>query len=183
MSSIQLPSYVSDSVDKVVDLYQGLSQPQKVVVGVAGGLASLMAVTKVFSLASDYKRKPSAFELSGGSIDASKVKSEFDAYSASYGADGTAIGIKDRSKTVQLVVSIRSGDSIHQFRAWPLTSQHPAPRSQDVFYSLVTDFYEWGWGQVIRFSSLTLFASDRARSTLAELPFLPQAPWKGLEGV
>ena len=115
MSSIQLPSYVSDSLDKAIDVYQGLSQPQKVAVGIAGGLASIVAVSKALGFASEYKRKPSSFELSGGSIDASKVKSEFEAYSASYGADGTAIGIKDRSKTVQLVVRIRSEAAIHQF--------------------------------------------------------------------
>jgi hypothetical protein len=41
---------------------------------------------------------------SGGSIEASKVKQEFDDYSDAYGKEA-GIGIKDRSKTVHLVVS------------------------------------------------------------------------------
>ena len=44
------------------------------------------------------------------------VAKEFKEYSASYGAEGTGTGITDRERTVQLV---------------------------DVFYSLVTDIYEW----------------------------------------
>lgn len=44
------------------------------------------------------------------------MSKEFKQYSASFGADGTGQGITDRERTVQLV---------------------------DVFYSLVTDIYEW----------------------------------------
>lgn len=69
--------------------------------------------------------KPTTFELSGGSIEKAKVKKEWDNYASSFGEDGTGQGIKDRSKTVELV---------------------------DVFYSLVTDIYEWGWGQSFHFS-------------------------------
>lgn len=46
-------------------------------------------------------------------------------YANSFGADGSGEGVLDRNKTVQLV---------------------------DVFYSLVTDIYEWGWGQSFHFS-------------------------------
>jgi 24-methylenesterol C-methyltransferase len=73
---------------------------------------------------SSYKKKPSVFDLSGGSIDRDNVKGEWDNYEASYGKEAGA-GIKDRSKVTQLV---------------------------DVFYSLVTDIYEWGWGQSFHFS-------------------------------
>lgn len=82
------------------------------------------------------KDKPSTFELTGGSIAAENVAKEFKEYSASYGADAGA-GITDRSKTVHLV---------------------------DVFYSLVTDIYEWGWGQSFHFS-----------------PKLPGKDWKASE--
>jgi 24-methylenesterol C-methyltransferase len=68
--------------------------------------------------------RPSTLGLTGGSIDARKVDAEFKAYSDSFGK-GAGEGITDRSKTVQLV---------------------------DVFYSLVTDIYEWGWGQSFHFS-------------------------------
>lgn len=139
MTSIQLPSYVSESVDKIVETYQGLSQPQKVAVGIAGGLASLVAVSKAIRIASDYKRKPSAFELSGGSIEASKVASTFEDYSASYGADGTAIGIKDRSKTVQLVVrSFRSFSSVHDTATNFATSRAPIARMSSTLSSLTS---------------------------------------------
>eukprot|EP00197_Chlamydomonas_leiostraca_P006353 CAMPEP_0202865196 /NCGR_PEP_ID=MMETSP1391-20130828/5325_1 /ASSEMBLY_ACC=CAM_ASM_000867 /TAXON_ID=1034604 /ORGANISM="Chlamydomonas leiostraca, Strain SAG 11-49" /LENGTH=380 /DNA_ID=CAMNT_0049545001 /DNA_START=23 /DNA_END=1165 /DNA_ORIENTATION=+ len=68
--------------------------------------------------------KPKTFELTGGSIARENVAKEFKEYSASYGTDA-GTGIVDRSKTVHLV---------------------------DVFYSLVTDIYEWGWGQSFHFS-------------------------------
>lgn len=81
-------------------------------------------VWRACSGSSDYKKKPTVFELSGGSIERGEVKKEWDNYEASYGKEAGA-GIKDRSKTTQLV---------------------------DVFYSLVTDIYEWGWGQSFHFS-------------------------------
>jgi 24-methylenesterol C-methyltransferase len=70
------------------------------------------------------RAKPSVFDLSGGSIASERVKAEWDDYESSYGKDAGA-GITDRSKTTQLV---------------------------DVFYSLVTDIYEYGWGQSFHFS-------------------------------
>ncbi len=73
-----------------------------------------------------YKRKPGTFELSGGNIDSKQIKNEFDGYSKSYGTEAGS-GITDRSNTSELV---------------------------DKFYSLVTDIYEWGWGQSFHFSPL-----------------------------
>jgi cyclopropane fatty-acyl-phospholipid synthase-like methyltransferase len=81
-------------------------------------------VWRACSGSATYKKKPSVFDLSGGSIDAQHVKNEWDNYEASYGKEA-GVGIKDRSKVTQLV---------------------------DVFYSLVTDIYEWGWGQSFHFS-------------------------------
>jgi 24-methylenesterol C-methyltransferase len=71
-----------------------------------------------------YKSKPTCFELSGGSIDRDAVQAEWDNYEAAYGKEAGA-GIKDRTQVTKLV---------------------------DVFYSLVTDIYEWGWGQSFHFS-------------------------------
>ena len=73
-----------------------------------------------------YKQKPGTFELSGGNIDSRQIKTEFEGYSKSYGSEAGA-GITDRSNTSELV---------------------------DKFYSLVTDIYEWGWGQSFHFSPL-----------------------------
>lgn len=72
-----------------------------------------------------YRNKPTCFDLSGGSIERDRVLAEWDGYETAYGAPGSREGIKDRSRTAQLV---------------------------DVFYSLVTDIYEWGWGQSFHFS-------------------------------
>jgi len=93
-----------------------------VVAGGAGALTLLGALA--IKSRGDYKRKPGSFELSGGSIAKDKVKDEFTIYANSYGKEAGA-GITDRTKTVHLV---------------------------DVFYSLVTDIYEWGWGQSFHFS-------------------------------
>lgn len=95
---------------------------QKVGVGAAGGISTIYLATQVLSRLT--KEKPLAFELTGGSISRENVAKEFMEYSAAYSANPGA-GIVDRSKTVHLV---------------------------DVFYSLVTDIYEWGWGQSFHFS-------------------------------
>ena len=42
-----------------------------------------------------YKIKPSSFEITGGAIDSTKVKAEFDNYTASFGTD-PSVGILDR---------------------------------------------------------------------------------------
>ncbi|CAL5219207.1 g998 [Coccomyxa viridis] len=71
-----------------------------------------------------YKKKPGASQLTGGGIDREKVQKEFDDYAKAYG-DKPGEGITERSKTTELV---------------------------NVFYDLVTDLYEWGWGQSFHFS-------------------------------
>lgn len=119
-----------------LEKYENLSQKEKYYVAAGGVLATAALGAYLVSSNSSYKKKPSSFELSGGSIERSEVKKEFDAYSASYGTEA-GTGIVDRSKTVHLV---------------------------DVFYSLVTDIYEWGWGQSFHFS-----------------PKLPGKDWKASE--
>jgi len=66
---------------------------------------------------------PSSFGLSGGSCkDSGK---DFNKYMSSYGEMGSGEGIIARDETPGLV---------------------------DTFYSLVTDIYEWGWGQSFHFA-------------------------------
>ena len=72
------------------------------------------------------KRKPGTRELGGGSIDKAHIKREYDDYSKAYGKEAGE-GILDRTKTTELV---------------------------NTFYNLVTDIYEWGWGQSFHFSPL-----------------------------
>ncbi|KXZ48131.1 hypothetical protein GPECTOR_30g227 [Gonium pectorale] len=119
---VAVPAVVSQAYERVTAEFDKLSSTQKYAVGAVGGLASLYLVGS-YLFKSD-NTKPTTLQLTGGSIDSAKVKAEFDAYADSYGK-GAGEGIVDRSKTVQLV---------------------------DVFYSLVTDIYEWGWGQSFHFS-------------------------------
>ncbi|GAX76949.1 hypothetical protein CEUSTIGMA_g4396.t1 [Chlamydomonas eustigma] len=135
---MKLPEALEEAFNTAASTYDKLTTPQKYAVGIAGGLVSIRLMSSLISFSSDYKRKPTSFDLSGGSIESSKVKAEFDAYNDAYGKD-PAQGIKDRSKTAQLV---------------------------DVFYSLVTDFYEWGWGQSFHFSP-KLPAKDWKQSEVA----------------
>lgn len=114
-------SGLTSLVDRAADSFDSLSTPQKVAVGVAGAGSTLYLLSSLLSSSA----KPATWQLTGGSIAAKDVDKEFKDYSDAYGSVGTAEGIKDRSKTVQLV---------------------------DVFYSLVTDIYEWGWGQSFHFS-------------------------------
>ncbi|KIY95582.1 hypothetical protein MNEG_12378 [Monoraphidium neglectum] len=111
---------------RLQDLVDRVSSEDKTTLAVAGATIVLggALVWRAWSGSGDYKKKPTVFELSGGSIERGEVKKEWDNYEASYGKEAGA-GIKDRSKTTQLV---------------------------DVFYSLVTDIYEWGWGQSFHFS-------------------------------
>jgi hypothetical protein len=140
------------------DSYNGASKEQKWVLGAAAGVTGVALLAKLATRSSAQK-KPSTWEvlwqlqglkprknaifprlcallrvlthatpnwapwfkhfcsqLTGGSIARDSVAKEFKQYSSSYGADGSGTGITDRERTVQLV---------------------------DVFYSLVTDIYEW----------------------------------------
>jgi 24-methylenesterol C-methyltransferase len=96
-----------------------LSSDNKNVVSVAVGGAVVLGAWWLLQPSKD-KKKPSTSQLTGGGISREKVKKEFDDYSKAYGAEAGA-GIIERSRTTELV---------------------------DTFYNLVTDIYEWGWGQV-----------------------------------
>lgn len=125
LSSLSL-SGVMDKLSSAASNAISYAKDEKNTAVVAGGGAAVALLAGLAMMRrSDYKRKPTTFELSGGSISKDKVKKEWDNYANSYGEVGTTAGIKDRSKTVELV---------------------------DVFYSLVTDIYEWGWGQSFHFS-------------------------------
>lgn len=130
----QVYDKATDLYKQAVDAFNGLDQKSQWAVGAVGGVAGLYLLKSVIKCASP--SRPSAFELTGGSIAPENVAKEFLEYSASYGK-GAGEGIVDRSKTVHLV---------------------------DVFYSLVTDIYEWGWGQSFHFS-----------------PRLPGKNWKSSE--
>jgi 24-methylenesterol C-methyltransferase len=98
---------------------------REIAIGVGASVAVLGA-WRLLSGSSKYKRKPSTFELAGGSIDRKKIDHTFNDYSASYGKEAGA-GITDRARTTELV---------------------------NTFYNLVTDIYEWGWGASFHFSPL-----------------------------
>ncbi|KAG1677547.1 hypothetical protein FOA52_014445 [Chlamydomonas sp. UWO 241] len=119
-----MPPVLIDAYDSLSSSFEKLSPGQKYAC-IAGGCVLTLGMVNKLSQSVGYKSKPTSFELSGGSIMSSDVQGEFDAYNASYGAMGTGEGIKNREETVHLV---------------------------DIFYSLVTDFYEWGWGQSFHFS-------------------------------
>mmetsp|Transcript_31415 Transcript_31415/g.57040 ORF Transcript_31415/g.57040 Transcript_31415/m.57040 type:complete len:382 (-) Transcript_31415:444-1589(-) len=119
MNAIQ--SYATDAYNAATEQLNKLSATEKAIAAVVGGSASLYLFC---SLCSNKKLKPSASQLTGGSISSKAVKQEFKDYSDSYSSEA-GVGITDRSKTVHLV---------------------------DIFYSLVTDIYEWGWGQSFHFS-------------------------------
>ncbi|GFH20994.1 methyltransferase [Haematococcus lacustris] len=137
MSAPALPEFIVRGLDSAQACVEKLTPNQKYALGAVGGLASVYLAGSLLARSSSQGRKPAAFELTGGSIARENVAKEFKEYSASFGEDGTGTGIKDRNKTVHLV---------------------------DVFYSLVTDIYEWGWGQSFHFS-----------------PKLPAKSWKASE--
>lgn len=122
--TIAAPAVVTAAYERAVAEFNKLTTTQQYAVGIGSGLAGVYLVAKWYAQKRGIAHKPSTLQLGGGSIEADKVKDEFSAYSDSYGK-GAGEGIVDRSKTVQLV---------------------------DVFYSLVTDIYEWGWGQSFHFS-------------------------------
>ena len=97
---------------------------QGIVLG-ATAVAVLGSLLIVGSSGKD-RRRPGTRELGGGSIDKAHIKREYDDYSKAYGKEA-GDGILDRTKTTELV---------------------------NTFYNLVTDIYEWGWGQSFHFSPL-----------------------------
>jgi hypothetical protein len=58
---------------------------QGVVVAVGIGAAAAFLYYAFAPSSSGYKRKPSTFELSGGTIDKKEIKAKFDDYAQSYG--------------------------------------------------------------------------------------------------
>lgn len=110
---------LNDSIKDAWDRAAELSKDNKTVVSVLGAGVLVLGASWLLRPSKD-KKKPSASQLTGGSIGRAKVKKEFDDYAKSYSTDAGA-GIIERSKTTELV---------------------------DTFYNLVTDIYEWGWGQV-----------------------------------
>lgn len=66
------------------------------------GAGAVALLGTAYCWPSSRKDKPRTSQLTGGGIDASSVKKEFDDYSASYGKEAGE-GITDRSKTGELV--------------------------------------------------------------------------------
>ena len=94
---------------------------------VLGGTAvAVIGSLLIFGSSRKDRRKPGTRELGGGSIQKAHIKREYDDYSKAYGKEA-GDGILDRTKTTELV---------------------------NTFYNLVTDIYEWGWGQSFHFSPL-----------------------------
>lgn len=92
---MKVPTVIADGLATASAHYEKLSTPAKYAVGITGGVLTLGMINNLMIMTGGYKIKPSSFELTGGSIDKSKVKAEFDAYTDSYGKD-PAVGIKDR---------------------------------------------------------------------------------------
>jgi len=98
---------LSDKLRGLVDRGVGEAKDnQAVLVGLAGG-AALLGVWSIYS--SSKRAKPSSFELSGGSIAPTKLRSEFSNYTASYGEKaGEGIKQEQRANTAELVRALRS---------------------------------------------------------------------------
>lgn len=126
---------LSDSIKDVWDRAAELSADNKTVVSVVSAGAVVLGAYWLLRPSKE-KKKPSASQLTGGSIGRTEVKKEFDDYAKAYSSDVGA-GIIERSRTTELV---------------------------DTFYNLVTDIYEWGWGQV---------KLSRAQSTF--IPFISRS--------
>ena len=133
---------------RISDLWQstvdGVLQNRSTAIGIAAA-AGVVTVTGVYFL-SRYRRKnaptrPRATELAGGGFKRNEVRNAFVDYryetpltqhegslsltfSNSF-AKEAGVGIREKNKTSSLV---------------------------DTFYNLVTDFYEWGWGESFHFS-------------------------------
>lgn len=116
---------VQDSMQDTLNNIVSYSRDHQGIVLSATAVAILGSLLIVGSSGKD-KRKPGTRELGGGSIEKANIKREYDDYSKAYGKEA-GDGILDRTKTTELV---------------------------NTFYNLVTDIYEWGWGQSFHFSPL-----------------------------
>lgn len=93
-----LANSLRDAGNKAAD---AVRDNQEIAIGVGASVA-LLGAWRLYSGSGKYKRKPGAFELSGGSIDRKKIDHTFKDYSASYGKEAGA-GITDRNRTTELV--------------------------------------------------------------------------------
>lgn len=112
----------------------------------SGAAIAVIGSLYIFGGSKKHTNRPGARELGGGSIQKAQIKQEYDDYYKAYGQEAGE-GILDRNRTTELV---------------------------NTFYNLVTDIYEWGWGQSFHFSPLlpgkTPAASEAAHeSRLAAL--------------
>lgn len=89
-------------------------------------VSGAVVVAGVFFLArsGSKKSKPGVMELGSGGLKSGEIGAAFTGYQKSYGS-------ADRTE---------------------ITDKETAPSVADTFYNLVTDFYEWGWGQSFHFS-------------------------------
>ena len=92
----------------------------------SGAAVAVIGTLFIFGGSKKYNRKPGARDIGGGSIQKAHIKREYDDYHKAYGQEA-GDGILDRTRTTELV---------------------------NTFYNLVTDIYEWGWGQSFHFSPL-----------------------------
>ncbi|CAG9466863.1 unnamed protein product [Pedinophyceae sp. YPF-701] len=140
---------VSDSVvratDAVVDRWRGGTNLDRAALA-AGGVASALTAGYLVKAVVGGRSKPSTYQLSGGSIEKGQVRGKFDEYWGSFGQGaGEGIVSEKRDETPSLV---------------------------DTFYSLVTDIYEWGWGQSFHFSPVLPGQTDLC-SEVAHEVYIP----------
>ncbi|GAB4820962.1 hypothetical protein N2152v2_008008 [Parachlorella kessleri] len=135
MATVAAQQWASEAFDRSAAYVQD-NRTASVIAGV-GAVASITYL--LTRKRRGYHSKPTSFELSGGSLDRAEVedsvKGYYDAFSTLERGKGAQMARKE--KVVDLV---------------------------DKFYSLVTDLYEWGWGQSFHFS-----------------PKLPIRDWSGSE--
>ena len=114
-----------DALQEAFDTAVNYSRDQPGIV-FGGAAVALIGSLFIFSGNKKHKRKPGARDIGGGSIQKANIKREYDDYYQAYGQEA-GDGILDRTRTTELV---------------------------NTFYNLVTDIYEWGWGQSFHFSPL-----------------------------
>lgn len=111
-------------VSDAIQAYFEKDTKQATTAAVIGTGAVLVAGVYFLTKSSGKKSKPAVFEIGGGNIAADDVKKAFVDYKDSYN-EAPGGGALDKDQ---------------------------APMLADTFYNLVTDFYEWGWGQSFHFS-------------------------------